>query len=440
MSSATQVDPSPPTIPDVDKSPSREAVLEQFCQVRQTSERLCAPLEIEDYMLQTQAFASPAKWHLAHVTWFFETFVLKPFAPRYRELSPAFHRLFNSYYEQLEGELFPRDKRGLISRPTVREVYDYRSHVDREVMQLLEDVEDKVWATLTERIVLGCHHEQQHQELLLTDLKTNLGFHPLLPAYREDLPTPGPDAPGPLDWEYFAGGLVEVGNPFTGDFAYDNEGPRHRVFLAPYQLASRPVTNGEYLAFMADGGYRRADLWLSDGWQVVKSQGWRAPDHWHWRDDQWCHYTLGGLRPVDEAAPVCHVSYYEADAYARWAGKRLPSEAEWEVATAAYPVEGHFCATGWLQPVATPTATGKPLRQLYGDVWEWTQSPYIPYPGFRPANGALGEYNGKFMANQMVLRGGSCATAQDHIRLTYRNFFYLHERWQFTGFRLADDT
>jgi ergothioneine biosynthesis protein EgtB len=412
---------------------SRSSWVEAFRRVRADTEALCAPLRTEDFVIQTTDEASPVKWHLAHVSWFFETFILREYLPGYPEFDPAFRVLFNSYYEQV-GAFHPRGARGFLSRPTVEEVFRYRAHVDAHMHDLLGESRDRPWPEILERLEIGLNHEQQHQELLLTDLKRNFSVNPLRPAYRTDLPEPPAGARGPIDWIAFDGGLHEIGH--AGErFAYDNECPRHRVFLEPFCLASRPVTNGEFLAFIESGGYANPALWLSDGWARVRAERWGAPLYWERIDGEWWQFTLSGMRRLNPDEPVCHVSHYEADAYASWAGLRLPTEAEWEVAAAAAPVEGNLRDRGHLRPVVA--AAGSGLRQLYGDVWEHTASAYLPYPGFRAAEGALGEYNGKFMCSQMVLRGGSCATPADHIRATYRNFFYPHERWQFQGFRLA---
>jgi ergothioneine biosynthesis protein EgtB len=411
---------------------------ERFRRVRGLSERLCEPLATEDYGLQTAVEASPPKWHLAHVSWFFETFLLRPYLTGYKVFHPRFEYLFNSYYEQTGTGFWPRPERGLLSRPTVAEVYDYRRHVDAAMVRLIEGCSSKDWPEAASRLAIGLNHEQQHQELLLTDIKCHFAHNPLRPAYRADLPQTPQIQARPLSWAALEGGVVPIGRGAqdSGGFCYDNERPRHRVFLEPYQLADRPVTNGEFLEFMRDGGYTSPALWLSDGWAEVRKRGWRCPLYWEEGEDGWQVMTLAGLRPLSPAEPVCHLSYYEADAYAAWAGKRLPTEAEWEHAATDLPVQGHFVDDGWLHPRPAEPCEG--LRQLFGDVWEWTGSAYLPYPGYRAAPGALGEYNGKFMCNQMVLRGGSCATSRDHIRATYRNFFYPHERWQFTGFRLAE--
>ncbi|MBI4693420.1 MAG: ergothioneine biosynthesis protein EgtB [Gammaproteobacteria bacterium] len=414
----------------------RDALLARYRQVRAASRALCAPLETEDYVVQGAPFASPPRWHLAHTTWFFEQLVLVPYAKAYREVHPAYAYLFNSYYETV-GTFFPRAQRGLLSRPTVAEVLAYREAVDAAVDALIAAAPDTQWPEVCARLEIGTHHEQQHQELLLTDLKYNFSLNPLHPEYRPAGEHARGGEPASLRWLREPGGIREIGWDRAA-FAFDNERPRHRVFLEDYALASRPVTNGEYLEFIADGGYRAAPLWLSDGWATVRREGWDAPLYWQQRDGAWHYFTLHGLQPVDPQAPVTHVSYYEADAYARWAGRRLPTEAEWETAASGAPMTGNFVESSYLHPHAA-RGDGAGYAQLYGDVWEWTQSAYSPYPGFAPLQGALGEYNGKFMASQFVLRGGSCATPADHIRPTYRNFFYPAERWQFTGIRLAED-
>jgi ergothioneine biosynthesis protein EgtB len=415
-----------------------EALTADFRRVRAQSERLCEPLMVEDYVLQTAVETSPPKWHLAHVSWFFETFLLRPYLAGYRVFHPRFEYLFNSYYEQTDTGFWPRPERGLLSRPTVAEVYDYRRHVDECVARLLADCPVDACSAVVERMAIGINHEQQHQELLVADIKYNLAYNPLRPAYRADLPRAPLSEPEPLRFVACEGGIRSIGaDPATG-FAYDNEYPRHDVLLAPYRLADRLTTNAEYLAFIEDGGYRNPALWLADGWAAVQGQGWQAPLYWERADAGWLQMTLAGLQPLHPAEPVCHVSYYEADAYARWAGKRLPTEAEWEVAAAGVAVSGNFVDEGRLQPA--PAAPGQAgLRQLFGDCWEWTASAYLAYPGYRAPAGALGEYNGKFMCGQMVLRGGSCATPRDHIRASYRNFFFPGERWQFKGIRLAED-
>ena len=405
-----------------------------YTATRQATEQLCAPLETEDYVIQATPDVSPTKWHIAHVTWFFETFLLKPHLPGYEPIDPQYDYLFNSYYNAI-GPQYDRPRRGLLSRPTVAEVYAYRAHVDRAMLALLEGASEAQMAEVGPAVTLGINHEQQHQELLLTDIKYNLSINPLRPAYH------GVELPrrrsAPLAWHDDDGGIVEVGHDGSG-FSFDNESPRHEALLQPYRIASRPVTCGEYAAFVEDGGYARPDLWLSAGWGTVQAEGWGNPLYWERIDGEWWVFTLSGMQRLDEHAPVCHLSYVEADAYARWAGKRLPTEQEWEHAAAGAPLRGNLAGSGLFQPVA-PDGNGTGLQQLYGDVWEWTQSAYLAYPGFAPPAGALGEYNGKFMVGQMVLRGGSCVTPGSHIRATYRNFFYPADRWQFQGLRLAAD-
>ena len=382
---------------------------------------------------------SPAKWHLAHTTWFFETFVVRKWVAGYESEVPQYSYLFNSYYNAA-GDMHRRDLRGLISRPTVEETHRYRASIDGHVADLLSDADDDLLAELEPLLILGMHHEQQHQELLVTDIKHVFAQNPLYPIFRER----GNDEarrrePGPIHFVDFDETIANIGHEGT-DFSYDNEGPRHRALILPFSLASRPVTNGEYLEFIEAGGYARAEYWLSLGWTTVNEQRWNAPLYWSKKDGQWWNFTLSGFRPVDEAEPVTHVSYFEADAYANWAGARLPTEFEWEHAAGAPARDGHFVEAGAFhpQPASAPSAP-RSLVQMFGDVWEWTRSSYSPYPGYRAAPGALGEYNGKFMCNQYVLRGSSCATSRTHIRRTYRNFFQPEKRWQFTGIRLAQD-
>jgi len=416
-----------------DSSPTHQTA-SRYTTVRRMSEALARPLAPDDFGLQAMPEVSPAKWHLAHTSWFFETFLLKPFLPGYREFHAQFVYLFNSYYEQV-GAQFPRPRRGLLSRPTIDEIFRYRAHVDEAMTALLATAGEEHRAVIESRTELGCHHEQQHQELFLTDIKYNLSINPLKPPYRSDLPTSAAGAGVPLAWLAQTGGERGIGHGGNG-FCFDNETPRHRVLLAPHAIASRLITNGEYREFMQAGGYRRPEFWLSDGWHAVNERHWQAPLYWEQRDGHWWVYTLGGLRPLVEHEPVCHISLYEADAYARWAGARLPAEVEWEALASQQPATGNLRDAGYLHPV--PAGDASPA-QLFGDVWEWTQSAYAPYPGYRPAAGAIGEYNGKFMINQGVLRGGSCVTPADHIRASYRNFFYPLDRWQFTGLRLARD-
>jgi len=409
------------------------ALTQRFQAVRARSEVLCAPLEIEDYCLQAMENASPPKWHLAHVTWFFETFILAPFSKQYRPFRKEFSHLFNSYYETA-GTFFPRPRRGLLSRPTVKEIYRYRRHVDAALLELLAQPPAQHVDDILQRVQLGIEHEIQHQELLLMDTLYNFSVNPLLPAYHSpELPAANPLPP--LDWQTIKGGLVEIGHD-GAEFAYDNERPRHKVWLNDFRLATRLISNAEYLAFIDDDGYRRADLWLSDGWHTVNTQGWQAPLYWFKQGKDWMHFDLTGAHPLRENEPVSHLSYYEADAYARWSGKHLPTEAEWEHAASTQAISGSFLDRGLYVPLP---AQQQGLTQLYGELWQWTQSAYLPYPGFRPLPGTLGEYNGKFMCDQMVLRGGSCITARDHLRASYRNFFRAADRWMFSGLRLAED-
>ena len=404
--------------------------------VRVATEALAAPLSPEDCAVQSMPDASPVKWHLAHTSWFFETFVLESAIAGYRHFHPRFRVLFNSYYNTV-GDQYARPRRGLLTRPGLDEVLAYRAHVDERLVSLLR--KGRVEGRLLDAIELGLHHEQQHQELMLTDVKHLLGCNPLRPAYRADLPADVGRAAA-LRWQTLPEAIVEIGHDGRG-FAFDNEGPRHRVLVPAFEIASRPVTNAEFLEFVRDGGYTRPEHWLSDGWLAKSEQGWRAPLHWEeGENDSWRNFTLGGLREMQADEPVCHVSYYEADAFARWAGARLPTEFEWERVASGRPIEGNFVDSGRLHPAPSGSESpgGQPA-QLFGDVWEWTASPYTAYPGYRPAAGALGEYNGKFMCNQLVLRGGSCATPRSHVRATYRNFFPAPARWQFTGFRLARD-
>jgi ergothioneine biosynthesis protein EgtB len=425
------------TVPSIPPEATHEKTLVgRFAQVRQFTEGLCQPLLTEDYVIQAMPDVSPPKWHLAHTSWFFETFILASATPGYRSPHTSYAYLFNSYYVAA-GARHCRPKRGVLSRPTVEEVYRYRAYVDQQMTAFLESLDGKDLDTWSPIVELGLHHEQQHQELILTDLKYNFACNPLRPAYVTPDISPRVQAVGALQWVSIPEGVYQIGHDGQG-FAFDNESPRHRSFVEPYQLASRLITNGEYLAFMADAGYERPELWLSMGWDTVQRQGWRAPLYWEQRDGRWWMMTLAGMQPMHEAEPVCHVSYYEADAYARWADARLPTETEWEVAAMPLPISGNFVEQHTFHPVAVcQSNTAVPLAQLFGDVWEWTQSHYSPYPGYTAAPGALGEYNGKFMANQFVLRGGSCATSMSHIRPTYRNFFPADARWQFTGIRLA---
>jgi dimethylhistidine N-methyltransferase len=410
------------------------AQIERFQAVRAGTLALTTSLSAEDQTVQSMPDASPVKWHLAHTTWFFETFLLIPFDPDYQPYDPLFGYLFNSYYETV-GPRRPRPMRGLVTRPALSEVRAYRRYVDQAMTDLLaRPVADG--AELRSLLDLGLSHEQQHQELILMDVLHLFAQMPSRPAYRPLQASAAAD-PGPMNFVNFDGGLAWVGH--AGEtFAFDNEAPRHQVLLQPFSLADRLVTNAEWLKFIEAGGYAHAEYWLSDGWAQVSAEGWSHPLYWvPGEDGGWSEMTLGGLRPLDPHAPVAHVSYYEADAYARWAGKRLPSEAEWEHAADGQPVEGGFLDLDRLSPAGAPAQSG--LRQMFGELWQWTRSPYAPYPGFAPGAGAVGEYNGKFMINQMVLRGGCCATPAGHVRATYRNFFYPHHQWAFTGVRLAAD-
>lgn len=412
---------------------SKQTLLLRFREVRSFSHFLVEPLEVEDYVIQASEFASPTKWHLAHTSWFFETFVLEKFQDDFDSLHPQYAYFFNSYYLQT-GVPFTRADRGVLSRPTVKEVYEYREYVNEQLEAFIDQASDEVWEEAAKVIEIGIHHEQQHQELILTDLKYLFGQNPLLPVYRESEHEPAAK-PAPLNWFSFDEQVTEIGNA-GGEFTYDNEHPRHRTLVQDFELADRLITNGEYLEFMNDDAYSRSELWLDEGWTAINNNGWKAPLYWFKRDEKWMQFTLTGVREVDPNEPVSHVSYYEADAFARWKGVRLPTEQEWEHACGDLPVEGNFVEDGNFNPSGVNASSHK-LKQMYGDVWEWTMSAYSPYPNYKPLPGALGEYNGKFMANQYVLRGGSCATSKTHIRKTYRNFFHADARWQFSGIRLA---
>ncbi len=410
-----------------------DTLLERYRAVRAFTEKLSEPLYAEDMVIQSMTDASPMRWHLAHTTWFFETFVLREHVKGYETFHPAFEYLFNSYYNAV-GAQFPRPRRGMLSRPTVDEVFSYRAYVDDRMAELVLDSGPELHGVLHPIVELGLNHEQQHQELMLTDIKHVLAQNPLFPAYRgATLPAGAdPDAPS---WVGYEKGLRTIG--YGGaDFAFDNEGARHEVHLESFELATLLVTNEEYLSFVEEGGYKDPTPWLSEGWATVKNERWKAPLYWVRQGGEWWEFTLAGLQPLDPTRPVCHLSLFEADAFATWAGARLPTEAEWEAVAADVPIQGHFADDELFHPRAAAPDETRP-HQMFGDVWEWTQSAYAAYPGYRPAEGAIGEYNGKFMCNQYVLRGGSCATAKDHIRLTYRNFFPAYARWQFTGLRLA---
>jgi ergothioneine biosynthesis protein EgtB len=410
----------------------RERLMGEFSRVREYSEALCLPLQHDDYQIQSIEQTSPPKWHIAHVSWFFEAFVLAHFNKGYKPFHPRFDYLFNSYY-YTHGMMHPRSKRGLLSRPTVGDIYQYRAYVNQQMQQLMSNLKAQDWSELAFRVILGLNHEEQHQELLLMDVKHNFWSNPLKPSYRSDLKATARTTRA-IRWVEQSGGIHHIGHDPEDGFAYDNETPRHGVLLNDYRLADRLVTNGEYLDFMEDNGYQEPALWLSDGWALLQSKGWQHPLYWEPREGGWEQFTLGGLRELNLNEPVCHLSYFEADAYARWAGKRLPLESELEIVLVKQPVSGNFAADDLLHPVPA----GSP-GQWYGDLWAWTASPYTPFPGFKPLVGSMGEYNGKFMSNQMVLKGGCCVTPAGHTRASYRNFFYPDERWAFTGLRLAED-
>jgi ergothioneine biosynthesis protein EgtB len=428
----------------------REALLARFHEVRNFTNALGRGLAPEDCVVQSMPDVSPTKWHLAHTTWFFETFVLKKWVAGFRPANPQYAFLFNSYYNAA-GDMHRRDLRGLISRPTVDETRKYRTAIDEEIESLITSADEHLLNEIEPILILGIHHEQQHQELLITDIKHVLAQNPLYPVFRigsARSPSALADgsASGPSQFIEFNEAIIDIGHDGNG-FAYDNEGPRHRALVLPFSLASRPVSNGEYIAFIEDHGYGRPEFWLSLGWMTVNdpaSAGWQAPLYWMKRDGEWWNFTLSGSRPVDPKEPVTHISYFEADAFANWSGARLPTEFEWERAAANVNIDGNFVETEAFHPrpsaVASAGSAGESqFHQMFGDVWEWTHSSYSPYPGYRAAPGALGEYNGKFMCNQYVLRGGSCATSRTHIRRTYRNFFQPEKRWQFAGIRLARD-
>ncbi len=416
---------------------SQSEYIKQYLQVRSFSERLCAPLETEDYLIQSMPDVSPTRWHLAHTTWFFETFILKPELHTYRSPNERYNYLFNSYYNAI-GDQYPRPKRGLLSRPTVQEVYAYRQHVDQQMQILLDEMSDIKFDKLKSFLVLGLNHEQQHQELMLTDIKHVFFQNPLFPVYQKQTLDESSSTTPPYSWTQFGGGQVKHG--YSGDgFCFDNETPRHDILLQPFELGNRLITNGEYLSFIEAGGYKQPKLWLSDGWAIINSGKWDSPLYWVKQDDKWSEFTLSGLLPLQPESPVTHLSYYEADAFANWSGVRLPSEFEWEFAARGLKSEGNFVEGQQFHPRPVDDTQDPDIQQMFGDVWEWTRSPYSPYPGFKVDEGAVGEYNGKFMSSQMVLKGGSCATSSNHIRSTYRNFFYPHSRWQFMGLRLARD-
>lgn len=412
---------------------SKQKLLNQFKKIRAFSNYLVEPLEAEDFVIQPMENASPTKWHLAHTSWFFETFVLGKFLPEFESLHPQYAYFFNSYYLQT-GVPFSRANRGMLSRPTVKEVFEYRAYVNEQMEQFIENASEELWDEAAFIVEIGNHHEQQHQELILTDLKYLLAQNPLLPAYRDQELKESLKV-SPINWVSFEEGIVEIGSK-GGEFTYDNEHPFHRTFVQDFEMADRLVTNGEFLEFMKAGGYEKSPYWLDEGWSTVRSEGWNSPLYWYKTNGEWMQFTLSGARKIDLNEPVTHVSYFEADAFARWKGVRLPTEQEWEHACGSLKAEGNFVDEDHFHPIANQ-AQEEGLKQMYGDVWEWTMSSYSPYPNYKPLPGALGEYNGKFMANQYVLRGGSCATSKSHIRKTYRNFFPTSAKWQFSGIRLA---
>lgn len=408
---------------------SLETLSARYSRIRSTTLDLCRHLRPEDFVVQSMPDVSPAKWHLAHVTWFFERFVILPHAGSYRAFNDQYDYLFNSYY-YTAGEMHDRPKRGLLTRPTVNEILKYREYVDDAMLELLAAKADDT--DIANLVTLGLNHEQQHQELLLTDIKHVFFCNPLRPAVNPELSLPPNDEPAPYSFAKGTSGICEIGAAASG-FCFDNETPCHPTLLSAHEIGLRLVTNGEFLEFIRDGGYKSPALWLADGWTTINERGWNRP--LYWTEDWSGEFTLGGMRKLGLNLPVTHISYYEADAFARWAGARLPTEAEWEVAASNEQVTGNFMESGYWHPAAA----GMGGSQYFGDVWEWTSSSYGPYPGFKPLAGTLGEYNGKFMCNQMTVRGGSCATAEEHIRASYRSFFYPDARWQFLGLRLAKD-
>ncbi len=429
------MDPAPDSKTLLACSEQKASGSERFLSIRQTTRALAAPLSAEDCAIQSMPDASPVKWHLAHTAWFFETFVLAPHQPGYRPFNPSYRVLFNSYYHTV-GDRHPRPERGMLSRPSLEEVLAYRRHVDEATLGLLAG--ERLLPEVGALIELGLHHEQQHQELILTDVKHLLSRNPAKPAYQKQWPLT-PIRARERRWISFDAGLREIGH-CGPEFCFDNETPRHRAWLDAFQIASHPVTHGDFFEFIDDGGYRRPELWLSAGWDEVTAHGWHAPLYWERCNGRWHSFTLHGEAPVDPHTPICHLSFFEADAFARWANARLPTEVEWEVAARDAPLAGNFLESGALHPLALrEAAADETLAQAFGDVWEWTRSDYAPYPGFRAAAGAVGEYNSKFMCGQYVLRGGSCATPASHMRATYRNFFPPEARWQFSGLRLARD-
>ncbi|ANU23097.1 ergothioneine biosynthesis protein EgtB [Planococcus donghaensis] len=420
------------------KAIENTSIAERFAEIRGVTMKLIEPLETEDFIIQSHEDVSPAKWHIAHTTWFFERMILKEFKSNYEEFNPAFDFLFNSYYNTI-GPYQPRHQRGVLSRPTVDQVIEYRKYVDQQVYNLLDESASETKKEIEALLYMGLQHEQQHQELILMDIKYNFFVNPLLPTYAQTKKRTLSKTQESQFVEY-DGGLVEIGHDGDG-FAFDNESPRHKVWLEPFKLATKPVTNGEFLEFINSGGYEKPEYWLSDGWSIVKEHNWKAPLYWlKDTEEKWQIFTLAGIQDLELDEPVSHVSFYEADAFSRWKGKRLPTEAEWEYASQSVAIRGNTMDDGVYHPVASSEdLQSSSLSKMFGDVWEWTASAYSPYPGSKPLEGALGEYNAKFMCNQMILRGGSCATPVDHIRKTYRNFFPPEKRWQFSGFRLAED-
>lgn len=418
------------------KSIAREELVEKFIAVRNFTQELCKPLVTEDYVVQTMPDVSPAKWHLAHVTWFFETFILRESKKDYKDFHPMYNFIFNSYYVRV-GPRHTRAHRGYLTRPTVNDIYDFRKYVDDEMAGFIYSCDEETLNKITPLVEIGLNHEQQHQELMLTDIKHVFSVNPLHPVYSDKEFQVVDKIPG-MEWVKQDEGLYEIG--YDGKaFCYDNETPVHKEFVKSFAVGSRLVTNGEFLEFIEDSGYKNATLWLSDGWAAKERENWEAPMYWENKNGEWWNFKLTGYKKVNPNEPVCHVSHYEADAFARWKGCRLPTEAEWEIAAAKAEMGGNFVGKRSFHPVALNDNSDAEIKQMYGDVWEWTGSAYLPYPGYKTLPGALGEYNGKFMSGQMVLRGGSCATSVNHIRKTYRNFFYPVSRWQFMGIRLAKD-
>ncbi len=411
----------------------RNKVINRFLEVRKLSLKLVSPLETEDFVIQSMQDVSPTKWHLAHTTWFFEAFILTKADPNYKSINPLYAYLFNSYYVQM-GKRWTRGQRGFLSRPTVKEIYQYRNYVDNNMVEFLLNCDENKLKEYSPIVEIGLNHEQQHQELILTDIKHVLSINPLHPVYFNQTKENKTEI-NPVKWIEFPPGNVEIGNE-GNEFCYDNETPKHKTYIQPFAIADRLITNKDYMEFIEAGGYRETTLWLSDGWALAEAEKWKAPLYWEKKDGDWFSFTLNGYKKVNPAEPLCHISYYEAEAFAAWKEMRLPTETEWELAAENIKYEGNFVDDEKFHPV--PLNNNEPgLKQMFGDVWEWTGSAYLPYPGFKPLPGALGEYNGKFMSGQMVLRGGSCATSKSHIRKTYRNFFPPYARWQFMGIRLV---